>query len=272
MSDEGRAEAASVDEAQQIIDDAEALLRNVGQEEQAETAPIEPEETPKQDEKPVLDADAIEHGEKSRLGRKVQRIETRLSALDQIQETLRLLTDHLVNKKTVDDADQEPELSELPSAEEVRDYNAWSRRQMLKEIAANQPDPDRSKKAQEEYSRAYMKVLSKEVDPDDDPELYAMLTDPKDLTYNVIHYGDPARDFAKNLAGASKALMSKMKQRKISVLGKGGSVATGVSVSTSTANVRTLDRAAALKGLSKDERMLSEELSDTEFKKVFSLK
>ena len=76
----------------------------------------------------------------------------------------------------------------------------------------DQREAEKSKKAQEatkNYVKEYSRLLKESVDPEDDPDLYSLLTDEKDLTYNQVYRDDPKEDFLINLRNANKALRSK---------------------------------------------------------------
>lgn len=176
----------------------------------------------------------IEHGEKSRLGRKVKRLDDTIS---EIKGTLDFIKERITTKEAPAPVVEEDEvvLSEYPTKEEIEAYNDQREKRLLKKIELK--ETEKSKKQQEatqHYVKEYSRLLKESVDPDEDPDLYTMLTDEKDLTYNQVYKNDPKEDFLINLRNANKALRSKGSApvTKTTVSGKPSQIPTGVIVPT----------------------------------------
>ena len=229
-------EAENVENIEQELDDAVRQLEGVTE---------EVKETPKEEVKEevvtekVTDAETKEtpeeeetHGEKSRLGRKVKRLE---STLEDIKSTLDFIKERSVKEVKTEPVveEEEIELSEYPTAAEIKAYNEQERKKTLKLI--DQREAEKSKKAQEatkNYVKEYSRLLKESVDPEDDPDLYSLLTDEKDLTYNQVYRDDPKEDFLINLRNANKALRSKgaASVTKTTVANKTTGIPTGINV------------------------------------------
>jgi len=253
--------------AEQVIADAEALLKGEDEVVTQETEVEQTEGTEKQEPAEAEETEIVPHGEKSRLGRKLARQEKEFGELKGQLSEMSTMLKTLAEKgvKVADpviDEDLEPELSDYPSREEIQAHSKWSMRQVQKQIPVTKPADDWKQK----YEQEYLKLLNETVNPEDDDELFALLTDSKDLTYNQIHTKDPHIDFAKNLRNATKAITEKLKKPQPNVQGRKPA---GVAVPNNAPPARTMDRSKVMKGLSADERAIADSLSDDELKSVF---
>ena len=177
-----------------------------------------------------------DHGEKSRLGRKVKRLE---DTLTDIKSTLDFIKERSVKEVKAETVveEEEIELSEYPTAAEIKAFNEQERKKTLRLIEQRESEKERSKQeSTQKYVKEYARLLKESVDPDDDPDLYALLTDEKDLTYNQVYKNDPKEDFLINMRNANKALRSKANPTvtKTTVANKTTGIPTGVNIPTGT--------------------------------------
>ena len=187
----------------------------------AETAAANPE-----------DDDALTpHGEKSRLGRKLKRLEEEQGKkLSSIEETLKVLSERILTPKQ--EVEEELELPENPTAEEIKEFVKRDRERLLRDVEKR--ETEKSKQAQSEtdkYSREYVKMIEDMLDPVEDAEIYKLMTDTKDLTYNQVYKRDAKEDFLINYRNATKAILTQSKTRKVISQGK---AAPGVNVPGAT--------------------------------------
>ena len=228
---------------------------------------------PKEDTDTEDDAD---HGEKSRLGRRLKRVETTFSQqFQELKDSLDFLKQKTLERDQVKEIqeleEQLPALSEYPTGDEIREYQDARERLMLKKIEAKtQPTaPVVDTVARQKYESEYIGLL-KGLDPEDESDalLLKMLTDTKDLTYNSVHsnFKDAQKDFMINYRNATKALLIKKEGKEgkpLPIHGKPPKVPTGVNVPGSqTSTVHKVDR-SKLDPLSKEaaEMFTDEELA-----------
>lgn len=257
--------------AEELIADAEALLSAGALDDSQDTIEDEQEEESEgQDEQsaiPKPEDEDEDHSEKSRLGRKLKRLEQEQSRKEaELQAKLDRIESLLTKSVLMEDDDPEPELSEFVTRDELKAHDAWKDRQFEKRLNGKEKA---EKDAIFKYQIQYKELLD-EIDQDEDPDLFSMLTDTKDTTYNLSHsnFQNAAKDFAKNLSAAQRALRLESKRPTPNVKGKSGTVATGVGVSNSKAT-KTFDRDKYLKGLSRDEASIASNLSDSDLRRIF---
>ncbi len=109
--------ADNADNLDVVIEDAERLLRDEDVALSAEESPIdEAIETPSAAaDEPPQEEEVVTHSEKSRLGRKVRRLE---ETLGEIKSALDFLKER--SAASPPEEDEEPDLPENPSADEIR--------------------------------------------------------------------------------------------------------------------------------------------------------
>jgi hypothetical protein len=175
----------------------------------AEAAAAKPEEETEEDA-------LIPHGEKSRLGRKVKRLE---DTLGEIKGSLDFLKER--SQVAAPEVEEELALPENPTAEEIRDFVKQDRARLLKDI--EKQGAAKSKQEQEsnqKYGMEYAKMVEDMLDPEEDAEVYKLMTDTKDLTYNQVYKRDAKEDFLINYRNATKSILRKQKPAKVVSLGK----------------------------------------------------
>jgi hypothetical protein len=238
-------DAENVDLEKQISD-AERLLTET-------KVPVEPEkvETPPAEAAPVVPVEEIaetppvveeiEHGEKSRLGRKVKRLEDTLtdikSTLDFIRERSTQTAQPVV--------EPEPELPENPTAEEIKEFVKKDRDRFVQRLESNHAAKTKEvQDAKERYAKDYTRLVEETLDSEEDSEIFKLMTDTKDLTYNQVIKGDAKEDFVINYRNATKAILNKVKPAKVSTVhGKPSPIPTGVNVpSAAVVTSKTYDR------------------------------
>ena len=213
---------------------------------------------------------ADDHGEKSRLGRKVARLETlvgnSLAQMARSIETLATIGQKAAAKNEPEE-DPEPVLSEYPTKQEIQDHGAWVRRQAVQEV---KKISENSANADKEYADTYLKLLAQLVDPEKEPEIFAKLVDEKDTSCNKKHTGDPRTDLMLNFKNATLAVMSGLRKPKPKVQGKDGK---GVDLGNGNeTHEKPFNRAEALADMSSLERAAAENLSDAALKQVLKIK
>ena len=150
-----------------------------------------------------------------------------------------------VQTTTQAQVEEEPELPENPTAEEIKEYVKKDRERVLKSVEQKQAErASKANESQRKYATEYARLVEEALDPDDDAEVYKMITDAKDLTYNQVYKGDPKEDFIINYRNATKALLTKTKTPKVSTVhGKKPTVPTGVNVpGTTKVEAKLFDR------------------------------
>lgn len=229
---------AANSEMRKLIADAESLLRDEQVEVKEETKEEIKEEVKEEVKEEIPDEVAQteevstttekvepppetepDHGEKSRLGRKVKYLEDKLTKVDSIDQKLDALF------KRFDTQKEEP-LPDLPTGEDVVKI-------VDKVISKREQDRIKGeKKAQESYQSNYLNLLDEAVGEDE--ELRNLLVDPKspfNKTSDKGFFGNPAQDLLLNITKATKALRAKVPEPpKPNVKGVKSSVPTGVNV------------------------------------------
>jgi hypothetical protein len=232
MSEADSLEEKAIQDAERLLQDAEEPKKEESTttekpvETQAETI-LETAETKVEAE----EEDITPHGEKSRLGRRVKRIEQESAKkLTAIEETLNLLKERIL--VTPQEKEEELELPENPTAEEIRDFVRKDRERLKKELSSEITAKETTaKEADAKYGREYAKMVEEMLDPEEDAEIYKLMTDLKDLTYNQVYKKDAKEDFLINYRNATKAILNKTKPGKVISLGK---KASGVNVPNNT--------------------------------------
>lgn len=187
-----------------------------------------------------------DHGEKSRLGRKVKRLETEFnSKLDKILE--RLSTPAKPADAAVPAPDDDFELSEYPTADELKRFKAHTI-QKAKEAAkqAVSEVQTESQQAAQQYEQTYIKLMEDMTAADDENddvsgEIKKLLIG-EDKHFNMKHTGDPTRDFLINYRNATDFLLRKGKAKAPNVHGKEPKVPIGVNVPKTVQKVVVFDR------------------------------
>jgi len=150
----------------------------------------------------------LEHGEKSRIGRRQKRLEKEFSSFrSEVSGKLDQIIDGRTAAQQGED-DPEPPLSEIPTAAEVKAHGEWVMRQATRSIRS---ETKTQAEGRQKYSREYTRLVNDYVDEEEDPELFALLTDKKDLTYNSKLSDDPKEDFLANYRNAVAHLKGKTK-------------------------------------------------------------
>ena len=247
------------------LSEAEQKVAEVKEETQEEPEVTEQESTApeiKEDEEEI-----IPHGERSRLGRKFKRLEDDMT---QIKSVLDILKERVATPQKQQE-DEIPELPEAPTADEIKEY--WDKRETLllrKVEAKSTQQTEKASKAQKEYSTEYTRLMKDTLDldfdddgklivPEDVKDVFALLSDEKDLTYNQVYKGDPKEDFLINFKNATRAVFSKSKpQKPPTTQGKKPGAVNVPNVSASAPKV--IDR----NKLGKDERDLIDNLGFSE--------
>lgn len=219
--------------------------------------------------------DDLSHGEKSRLGRKVKRIEDKFgNELSNIRAALESLIEGQRKQpqpSREEAIDEEEEMPEYPTAADIKRFVAKQKDRLKAEVKQEIDSREQGIKNQRiNYSKEYGKLVLENVDKDETPELYELLTDTTKVTeFNTAwsNFSNPYADFAKNLAAATKHILAVKKDAgKPNVHGKPSAVPVGVNVPNVKPKVVS---AFDLSKLSKDERAIAEMLTEDERKQVF---
>ena len=218
--------------------DAERLLNGIEEEVKSTTteeAVEKTEEAITTEETPTLKTDEekeeelIPQGEKSRLGRKVKRLE---STLEEIKSSLDFLKERSTTTVKTEAEEEDLDLPEGATSEEIKEYIKKDRDRLLKSL--EQKESQKTKEQQEQtkkYAKEYTRMVDEMLDPEEDAEVFALMTDTKDLTFNKIYKGDPKEDFLINYRAATKSIMNKSKPAvRTTVAGKPSQIPTGVNV------------------------------------------
>ena len=237
------AEAENLD-LEKSIQDAEKLLTETKEPKVVDEqviAPVVEEVVEPVVEEPVAEPEEVTHSEKSRLGRKVKRLEDTLSDIKGSLDILRERSTQPAQPVV----EEEIELPENPTAEEIKEFVRKDRERLIKNLESK--DTEKARAAQSErqkYAKEYARLVEETLDPDDDAEIYKLMTDTKDLTYNQVIKKEPKEDFLLNYRNATKAVLSKVKPAKVSTVhGKVSKVPTGVNVpSSAVVAPKTFDR------------------------------
>ena len=218
---------ASADNSEKAIADAIALLKSVKDEkddkggDKSAQAKDANEDLGAGDE--THDDENLDHGEKSRLGRKYKRLEKDLTSFR--HEVIGKI-DQLIDARTAAqevDEDPEPPLSDIPTADEVREHSKWAIRQGQRTLRSETKQESEKRQI---YGKEYARLIRDYVDEDEDPDLFKLLTDRKDLSFNSRLSDDPKEDFLANYRNATTHLQ---KSSKANVRGKETEVAIGAN-------------------------------------------
>jgi hypothetical protein len=216
------------------------------------------------------EGEIVPHSEKSRLGRKVKHLE---STLSEIKDTLDILRDTVSNQvrtQPIHAEEQEPDLPDGATSEEIKQYVKDREEYLLRRLEQKQREKEvETDKKLKEYAKVYAKFVS-DIDLEEEGEIYKMLTDTKDLTYNCIHTGDPREDFLINYRAASKAVIAKTRTGapKITVANKSGQIPSGVILPSTT--TKQVAKKIDMSKWSKDERELASLFSEDELASMVS--
>jgi len=177
-------------------------------------------------EEPHVEKEIDEHGEKSKEGRQVKRLRREIADL---KSDIRSLKDTvLTSRPEVVEDDPEPDLSEMPTADEVRAHSQWTMRQVRKETASQDKKIKTETDNKVKYGKEYLQMVDDYVDQEDEPDLFALLTDNKDLTFNRKLSDDPKKDFLTNFRNAQTFLQGKSPKKPVH---------TKVPMGTNTGNI-----------------------------------
>jgi hypothetical protein len=222
--------------------------------EETQDTTTEAETDPDEEEK-------LSHGEKSRLGRKVKRLETTLT---EISESLKVLRERNTAPAKTEEDEPEPVLPEDPTTDELRDYLAQRDKWLLKQVRKEQTrESQQRQEASQKYAQEYASMIAEHLDPDEDVELYKLMTDEKDITYNRVHKGDAKEDFLINHRNATRSLLKKPTKPTVPV--KGAKPPGKVNVPSSTVAAKTFDRAQ----LNPMEQQVAKMFSDEELAEIY---
>ena len=214
---------------------------------------------------------AEEHSEQSKFGRIITRHTKPLeSKIDQIFESIEELK---ASKVAPVVEEPEPELPEDATREEIQDYTkamtARAVRMVEQRESAKTADVQKQKGI---YAKEYTRLIKESLDPEEYPEVYQMMTDRADLTYNQIHKGDPKEDFLINFRNATKAFIGKVKTAAPVVLRSQTSKTEipGVNVPGQRSAGKKFDREAAIAKLDPYERQIAGALKDEDLQEIMS--
>jgi hypothetical protein len=217
------------DNLEQELKNAESILEETTAE---VTETVESTETTTETEGEVVSPskEDEEHGEKSRLGRKVKRLEETIS---KIGSSLDFIKEKITAKQAVVE-DEEPYLPEGATSEEIKDFIKKDRERLLKQLETKEVEKSQAQSNQrQKYVTEYSKMVEDMLDPDEDAEIFKLMTDTKDLTFNQVHSGfsDAKQDFLINYRAATKAVLNKVKPvTKTTVSNKTSKIPNGVNV------------------------------------------
>lgn len=227
------ADAENLLKEEQVKEEPKEEVKETPKEEKVEEVKEETKEEVKEEVKEEIPDEVAkpkeeepDHGEKSRLGRKVKYLEDKLSKVDSIDQKLDSFLKRFEQKPV------EEELPDLPTGKDVVDIvgKVLTQREQ-KKIEDEQ-------KAQESYQSTYIQLLDEAVGEDE--ELRNLLVDPKspfNKTSDKGFFGNPAQDLLLNITKATKALRAQKEAPKPNVKGTKPSVPTGVNVPTTPAKV-----------------------------------
>ena len=214
---------------------------------------------------------AEEHSEQSKFGRIITRHTKPLeSKIDQIFESIEELK---ASKVAPVVEEPEPILPEDATREEIQQYTKAMTDRAVRMIeqkeAAKTADVQKQKGM---YAREYNRLIKESLDPDENPEVYQMMTDRNDLTYNQIHKGDPKEDFLINFRNATKAFIGKVKTATPTVLKSQTAKVSvpGVNVPGQQTVGKKLDREAMLSKLDPYERDIARALKDEDLQQIMA--
>jgi hypothetical protein len=260
-------DAENIENLERQLNDATRMLA------EAETVVEEPAvvETvvePVAKEEPLKpDEEEVPHGEKSRLGRKVKRLE---DTLDQIKSSLDFLKERTV-QPVQHQAAPEPELPDDATPEEIRDYIKQREDLLIAKVEARQNErTQKSQDAVNQYVRKYSQLVKKTLDEEDpeESEIFNLMTAEgeggKATEYNrsYSNFQDPEEDFRINFKAATRAIINKTKPlTKTTVHNAPSKIPTGVNV---PGNGKPPARAVDISSWSAEEQSLAKHFSGDE--------
>jgi len=218
MDDAANLDALVVD-AERLLSETEQEVKEV-KEEVHEEEPVVVEPEP---EAPIEEEEVIPHGERSRLGRKMKRLEDTIS---EIKSSLDFLKERTISTHVATPQEEFPELPENPTAEEIKEYMDKREARVVKTIQQQTAEQaQKADKAKKEYAQEYARLMKDTLDldfddsgklivPEDAKDVYALLADEKDITYNQVYKGDPKEDFLINYRNATRAVATKNRPTK----------------------------------------------------------
>lgn len=230
MADEADSLEKQLQDAERILNETESEVKSAAKTEEVVATPEVKTEVITEVIPEKKDDEEEGHSEKSRLGRKVKRLEETLtdirSSLDFIKERT---TTPQVQSLPIDEDD---ELPDGATSEEIKDFVKKRETRLLKALEQRESDKERdAREKKTSYAKEYAKTLESMVDPEEDEEIFKLLTDTKDLTYNQVYRGNPVEDFLINYRGATKAVLRKATPgTKTTVANKPSAIPTGVNV------------------------------------------
>ena len=265
-------DAENTDSLEKQLSDAENLLNETTQEvkstatettaaaETTETTPALTQEAAP--EKTDEEEELVPHGEKSRLGRKVKRLE---DTLTEIRSSLDFLKERTATPQVQSQEEEEElDLPENPTAEEVKEYIQKREEKLVSRIEKRGSEKtDQQQDKINRYKKEYTKKMTALADSDDDAELeiYKLMSDEKDLTFNLAHsnFEDAKEDFIINFRAATKAVLNKSKPgTRTTVANKPSQIPTGVNV---PGNAQAATKIVDVSKWSKDEQDLAKMFS-----------
>jgi predicted metal-dependent hydrolase len=217
------------EEVQEIV--AEKVEAVKIAETEVKTTEIVPEEV-KEDDLP--------QGVRSHIGRIIKRQlkDENKGILNEIAEMKTLLKERITVPQVFEEM---PVLPENPTAEEVTEFVEAREKILLKNIERQKTvTVNQEHEKKRIYASDYQKMIEETLDPDEDAEVYKLMTDTKDITYNQafsLESGkyDAKQDFLINFRNATKSILNKTKTPVQSVVhGKKPNVPTGVNVPGAT--------------------------------------
>jgi hypothetical protein len=243
-------EAENIENLEQELNNAAKVLEGVEKEvstvvtktaeeiaAEAEAARIAAEALAKGKDGEALEDD-LSQGTRSHIGRIVARqVKERTKPIEDMLAEIKGSIDFIKGQKVepVISVKEEDEvvLSEYPTAEEIKAYNEQERKKTLSLIDQREAEKSNKQKADsEKYVKEYARLLKESVDPEEDADLYKLLTDEKDLTYNQVYKNDPKEDFLINFRAANKSIRNKANGTvtKTTVANKTSGIPTGVNI------------------------------------------
>lgn len=225
------------------------------------TEEAKPDETP-----PVKTGEEEDplHGEKSRFGRKIKRLEDKLeSTLADLKASLDFIKERTITPQAQTIEEEDTDLPEGATSEEIKEFVTKREARLLRTLEQRESDKERSaREKKQNYSKEYVKTLESMVDPDEDEEVYKLLTDTKDLTYNQVYKGNAVEDFLINYRAATKAVMNKSQPvTRTTVANKPSQIPAGVNVPGGT---KPAAKVVDMSKYSKDEQDLAKAFSADE--------
>lgn len=258
------AEADNFDDLEKDIENAERILDDKKEEVVDDKKPVETDKPVETEDVVVDEKEDEDHKLKSHIGRIVAR---------QVKEATSPLLNAIneINSKLTVKPDKEEELEDLPEDATVADVRKYIEKREARLLAKlEQKETEKvtsSVKKRETYAEQYNSLLSDMVDPDEDKELYELLTARSSLPggateFNRVHsnFEDAKQDFLLNYRAASKALMNKNKGVKKTVADKKTGIPSGVNTPGAIVRTKPVDTSK----WSAEERDLASHFSEEE--------